>query len=127
MAAESPSPHRTPDPADGPPARALRAAAEAVLLALVVLSPWPFASVQPVWTFVLLAGLAVVVALWAAHAVVGRRLAYRPDAVSACLLGLVLLTAAQLVPLPESAVRTLSPTLADWHRTLRPDVDEVLP
>jgi O-antigen ligase/tetratricopeptide (TPR) repeat protein len=127
MAAGPPSPNPTPDPADGPAARALRAAAEAVLLALVVLSPWPFGSVEPFWEFVLLAGLAVVVALWAAHAVVCRRFTYRPDAVSACLLGLVLLTAAQLVPLPESAVRVLSPTRAHWHQTLRPDVDEVLP
>jgi tetratricopeptide (TPR) repeat protein/O-antigen ligase len=127
MAAEPLLPRRTPAPTDGPAAYALRAAAEAVLLALVALSPWPFGSVQPIWEFVLLAGLALVVALWVAHVIVCRRLTYRADAVSACLLGLILLTAAQLIPLPESAVRILSPTLAHWHQTLRPAVEEVLP
>lgn len=121
------TPAALPHAAEGPAARALRAAAEAVLLALVVLSPWPFGAVEPVWEFALLAGLAAVVALWAAHAVAARRLAYHADPVAACLLGLVLLAAAQLVPLPEPAVRALSPTLAEWHRTLRPEVEEVLP
>src|SRR5205814_306411 len=53
--------------------------------------------------------------------------ASRPDPAAARLLGLVLLTAVQLVPLPELAVRAVSPTRAEWHRTLRPAADEVLP
>jgi O-antigen ligase/tetratricopeptide (TPR) repeat protein len=112
---------------DPPAARNLRAAAEAVLLALAAFAPWPFASANRTWELVLFAGLAVVAGLWAAHAAVTRRFAYRPDPVGGCLLGLVLLAAVQLVPLPEFAVRVLSPTRAEWHRTLRPATGEVLP
>jgi tetratricopeptide (TPR) repeat protein len=116
-----------PDPDDPPAAGHLRAAAEAMLLALVLVSPWPFGSVEPGWQFVLYAGLAVVTALWVAHTVVTRRLTVRPDAVSACLLGLILLTALQLVPLPVGVVGVISPARAEQHRTLRPEVGEVLP
>src|SRR5438067_5810301 len=127
MAAE-PLPVRTPESGDTTPAaRNLRAAAEAVALALVAISPWPFGSVQPFWEFALLAGVAVLAGLWAAHAAVTGRFAFRPDAVSACLLGLVLLAALQLVPLPAPAVRVLSPTLSGWNQSLRPEVGEVLP
>src|SRR5262249_23177139 len=66
-------------------------------------------------------------ALWAAHSILTRRLTYRPDAVSVCLLGLVLITAIQLVPLPESVARVVSPVAAEWHRTLIPREPELLP
>lgn len=119
---------RMTEPTDDlPAARTLRAAAEVVLLVLVAGSPWPFASAEPFWEFVLDVGLVVVLALWAAHAVVTRRFEYRSDAVSLCLLGLVLLTAVQLVPFPAGVVRVLSPTAAEWNQALRPAVPELLP
>ena len=40
---------------------------------------------------------------------------------------MVLLTAFQLVPLPESIVRVLSPTTVEWHRALTPEFAELLP
>jgi tetratricopeptide (TPR) repeat protein len=117
-----------PAAADEPPAAGyLRGAAEAVLLGLVLVSPWPFGSVEPGWQFVLYAGLMVVAVLWVAHAIVTRRLAVRIDAVSGCLLGLILVTALQLVPLPVGLVGVISPARAEQHRTLRPEVGEVLP
>lgn len=116
-----------PPTAEPPAARNLRVAAEAVLLGLVVLAPWPFASVTTPWAFVLLVGVALLTGLWAAHACLTRRLSYHPDLPSACLLGIVLLTAAQLVPLPGSVVRVLSPQAAEWHRVLIPASPEVLP
>src|SRR4051794_35653523 len=90
----------TPEPNESPAARAVRIATEALLLALIAFAPWPFASVAPRWTFVLLVGLALLTVLWAAHAAVTRRFTYHAHIPSSCLLGLVLLTAVQLVPLP---------------------------
>jgi tetratricopeptide (TPR) repeat protein len=113
--------------ADPPAARGIRTAAEAVLFGLVAFSPWPFASVEPAWEFVLLAGVFVLACLWAAHATLTRRFSYHPDLASACLLGLVLLTAVQLLPLPQSVVRALSPQAAEWHQTLIPETPELLP
>src|SRR5256885_3456626 len=108
-------------------ARHIRAAAEVVLFSLVAITPWPFGAVSASWELTLYVGFTLLAGLWAAHAVVTRRFTYRSDPVSVCLLGLVLVTAVQLVPLPESVVRVLSPVAAEWHRTLRPEAGEVLP
>src|SRR5438270_10913768 len=98
---------RPDDPDRLPAARHLRAAGEAVLLALVALAPWPFASNDPLFEFALTAGVVVLAALWAAHASLTRRFTFRIDVLSATLSGLVAVSALQLVPLPESGVRAL--------------------
>lgn len=105
----------------------IRPAAEAVLFALVLLSPYPFGCAEPSWTFALLAGVGLLVCLWFAHVVMTRELRFRWDGVSLGLFGLVLFTAFQTVPLPESVVGVLSPARLEQHRTLRPDVEERLP
>ena len=115
-------------PTDSTPvARALRAVAEFLLLLLVTLSPWAFGCTESFYTFLLFTGLALLALLFAAHVVVSGKLAYQSDLVSVCLLGLVLVNVVQLVPLPESVVRVVSPTAAEWHRTLRPELSEALP
>ena len=114
-------------PADSPTARTLRAVAEFLLLFLVALSPWAFGCTEPFYTFLLFAGLGLVALVWAAHAVASGRFDYQPDIPSACLLGLVLVNVAQLVPLPEGVARVLSPTAAEWHQSLRPALSEALP
>ena len=76
-------------------ARMVRTAAFVLLLAIVSLSPWPFGSANPGGQFVLALGLFALIAIWVAHAVYSRRLAYQSDAVSICLLGLVIVTAIQ--------------------------------
>jgi tetratricopeptide (TPR) repeat protein len=81
----------------------------------------------PYWEFILSLGVLGFVGLWASHVVLTRRFTYRSDAISVCLLGLVLLTAVQLVPLPVELVRVISPTTAEWHTTLLPRTAEVLP
>src|SRR5436853_95849 len=80
------------------------AAGEAVLLALALLSPWPFGSVEPPYELALSAGVLLLAALWAAHAALTGRFRFRPDVVSVCLGGLALWSAVQLVPLPEAVV-----------------------
>jgi tetratricopeptide (TPR) repeat protein len=110
-----------------PVARKLRAAGEILLLALVFLAPWPFGCVLPRDQFLLSIGVFALVGVWAARTVATRRFTYTADPVSLCLLGLVLLSAVQLIPLPESLVRILSPTAADWHRALLPETPELLP
>jgi O-antigen ligase/tetratricopeptide (TPR) repeat protein len=119
-----------PDPVDPdrlPAARVTRAAGEAVLLALAFLSPWPFGAVEPPYELALSAGVLLLAALWAAHAALSGRFRFRLDVVSACLGGLVVWSAVQLVPLPEAVVGLVSPERLEWHRTLLPDVSEVIP
>jgi O-antigen ligase/tetratricopeptide (TPR) repeat protein len=119
-----------PAPADHghfPAARFLRAAGEAVLLAMALLSPWAFGSVEPPYEFALSAGVLLLVALWAAHSAVTGRFRFRLDIVTTCLGGLVLWSAIQLVPLPEGVIAIASPARAEWHRTLLPQQSEVLP
>ncbi len=118
------SPHDRDQPSA---ARSVRAAADFLLLALVAYSPWPFGSANSSGQLILAIGVLVLVALWATHAGLTRRLTYRSDPVSVCLLGLVLFSAFQLVPLPGSLVRVLSPTAAEWHRSLIPETPELLP
>ncbi len=110
-----------------PAPRFLRGAGEAVLFFLVALSPWPFASNDPPFESALSAGVLLLVALWGAHAILTGRFAVRLDVVTLCLGGVAVWTAAQLVPLPESVVGVLSPARLEWHRTLNPDVAEILP
>jgi O-antigen ligase/tetratricopeptide (TPR) repeat protein len=105
----------------------LQRAGEAVLLALAVLSPWPFACNDPPFEYALSAGVLLLVALWAAHAALTGRFSVRPDVVTLALAGLALWTAVQLVPLPESVVGVLSPARLRWYHTLLPAQAELLP
>ena len=110
-----------------PIARRIRVAGEAVLLFLVAFSPWPFASADPFWEYVATCGIGLLVLLWATYIVVVRQFSLRPDVVSIGLAGLMLLSAFQMVPLPDSLVGAISPKALEWHRTFRPERDERLP
>ncbi|HET6575334.1 MAG TPA: O-antigen ligase family protein, partial [Fimbriiglobus sp.] len=110
-----------------PAARWTRAAGEAVLLALALLSPWAFGCAEPTYEFLLTAGVLLLAALWAVHAALSGSFRFRLDVVSVCLGGLALWSAVQLVPLPEWLVGVVSPERAEWHRTLLPEQLEVLP
>ena len=72
-------------------------------------------------------GLFALVAALARESILTQRFEFRTDAVSVCLLGLVIITAAQLIPIPESVARILSPTAVEWRRTLLPEALELLP
>ncbi len=118
---------RDADPDETPLPRTLRRAGELTAGALVALSPWPLASNAAGFEYLLALGVLTLTALWAAHAAAVGRLGFRPDVVSVALAGLALLSACQLVPLPEAVVGVLSPARLDWHRTLLPAVEETLP
>jgi len=122
-------PSDSPEPSDpSPPAAAcLRSAGEVALFAIVLAAPWPFASVEPQPEFVLSAGIAILATLWAAHAAMVGRLTIRLDVATLALAGLVLGSAVQLVPLPVAIVGVISPQRAEWHRTLLPEQEELLP
>lgn len=107
--------------------RDLRSAAELLIFLLVALSPWFLGCATSYWQFILSLGLLGFVGLWVGHVVLTRRFTYRSDVIGNCLLGLVLLTAFQLVPLPVGLVRILSPTTAEWHIELLPRASELLP
>ncbi|MCU0702874.1 MAG: O-antigen ligase family protein [Fimbriiglobus sp.] len=110
-----------------PTARWLRAGGEGLLLALANLSAWPFAGIEPFWQFFLAVGVALLTALWATHALLTRQFVFRPDLVSIALAGLLLLSTAQLVPLPIGVAKVFSPARAGWHETLIPAQIERLP
>ncbi len=118
---------RDADPAEAPLPRNLRRAGELTAGGLVALSPWPLASNAAGSEYLLALGVLALTALWAAHAAAAGRLGFRPDVVSVALAGLALLSAFQLVPLPEAVVGVLSPARLEWHRTLTPAVEETLP
>lgn len=117
----------TVDPDRLPAARWTRAAGEAVLLALALVSPWAFGSAEPTYEFLLTTGVLLLAALWVVHAAFGGPSRFRLDVVSVCLGGLAIWSAVQLVPLPEWLVGVVSPARAEWHRTLLPEQLEVLP
>jgi tetratricopeptide (TPR) repeat protein len=108
-------------------AQSVRTAGVVLLLALVAISPWPFGSANPSGQFAVAGAILTLVGLWTAHAILTRRVRYRSDVVASCLLGLVILTALQLIPLPENIVRLLSPTVVEWNRALIPEASELLP
>ena len=110
-----------------PAPRAIRTAGEAVLGLLAFGTVWPFGSVDALWESVAFAGVALLMALWAAHAALTRQLQFRFDAPALLLAGLVLLSGLQLLPLPAGAVRMLSPSSARLHEEMRPAESEILP
>ena len=110
-----------------PAARTLRRVGGVLLLALVVLSPWPIACNEPAFELILGAGILTLVGLWIAYSTLVDRFTFRLDVVSLCLAGLILWTAVQLIPLPEFVVGLIAPSRLDWHRDLQPTLSEMLP
>src|SRR5262249_48330238 len=107
--------------------RRLRGVMEALVLLLVCLSPWAFGAVEPLHEFLLYAGIAVLLTLWAAVMLLEGRLTWKQSPVALCLAGLFLLAAWQLTPLPGGVLTTISPATAQLYQQLLPAQAEVLP
>jgi tetratricopeptide (TPR) repeat protein len=106
--------------------RLLRGSMEAVVLALVALSPWAFGCVHPLPKLVLAAGLAALLGLWAVRLLVEWRLTWHRSPVALCLAGLFLLGVWQITPLSAGALDTVSPATARLYRQLLPSSPEVV-
>jgi tetratricopeptide (TPR) repeat protein len=99
---------------------------EAVLLCLVVVSPWLFGAVEP-FEFVLDAGLAVLLFLWAARVLLEWRLDWPRCPLALCAAALLLLDLGQVLPLPRPVLARLSPDTARLYDQLLPREPEILP
>jgi O-antigen ligase/Flp pilus assembly protein TadD len=107
--------------------RALRWMTEAVVLGLVCLAPWPFASVKPEHERLLVAGVAFVSILWGARMLLAPERPWRYCHPSAAFAALVFLALAQIVPLPRTILGTLAPSTARTYQRLLPSRPELLP
>src|SRR5438270_774412 len=102
-------PHAQPAGPRHRAAAAVRGILEAVVLTLVCAAPWALGAVHPAFEGLLYAGVALVLLLWAASALLEGRLRWRRCPVTVCLAGLFLLGVLQLTPLPRGVLARLSP------------------
>ncbi len=122
-----PTADETPSALWGRGVRLARAAMEGVVLLMVCLSPWAFGAVDPFWEFLLLCGVGVVLALWAATMLLEGRLTWRKCPVALCLAALYLLGVVQATPLPPPVLAAASPAAARLYGRLLPAQPEALP
>jgi tetratricopeptide (TPR) repeat protein len=99
---------------------------EGLLLVLVVLSPWAFGAVDPVFELFLAAGITGLLGLWAAVVIAQGRLNWVRCPAALCLAGLTILGLFQLVPMPQGLLRVISPNSAALRTELLPERPEVL-
>jgi O-antigen ligase/tetratricopeptide (TPR) repeat protein len=104
--------------------RLILGAMEAVVLLLVVLSPWAFGGVHPISQFFLLGGVGVLLALWALRILVEWRVTAARCPTLLCLVGLFLLGVLQIAPLPQTTLEFLSPGTVALTRELLPTTPE---
>jgi O-antigen ligase len=127
MSATVPFPASEPSPRQRL-ANTFRAALEAVVLLLVCFAPWPFGSVHPFFEFILLAGIAVVLALWSLSILVEWQFTWKRCPVILCLGGLIVIGVLQLAPLSPSVRSSLSPAEEKLLAQLKPATpEEVIP
>jgi O-antigen ligase/tetratricopeptide (TPR) repeat protein len=105
----------------------LGVAIEVIVLALVILSPWAFAAVEPLFEFWLYAGISLLLLMWAARMLMQGQFVWKKCPVILCVAALFLLAIWQLQPLPPALLRLLSPSTASLFAELLPADPEVLP
>ncbi len=120
--------------ADGGRARMVRRAVdllsvamEALVLIMVCLSPWALGSVGVEFEFLLFAGIALLLSLWAARMLVEWRISWQSCPVAMCLAGMIMLGVLQLTPLSGSTLDRVSPATTQINNRLLPAQPEVLP
>src|SRR5438093_123755 len=89
--------------------RRLRGGMEALVLALVILSPWSFGAVEPELEFVLFAGVAALLALWGARMLLEGRLRWAKCPVALGLAALYIVGIWPLTPWPRGLLGWLAP------------------
>jgi O-antigen ligase/tetratricopeptide (TPR) repeat protein len=117
------------DGASAPRARlsqALQSLIEAVVLVLVIATPWAFGTVDYLFESMLYAGVAGLALLWGLRMLVEGRLALKKCPVYWPLLALILLGAWQLVALPAGTLEWISPGTAHLRETFLPAEAEAI-
>src|SRR5581483_7864499 len=99
---------------------------EAVILLLVVLSPWAFGAIEPVFQLMLYWGVALLTLLWCIRILFGCAPYWTPCPVLACCVLVFMGGVFQLIPLPDSIFDVLSPSTQAWFRELLPTRPESL-
>jgi O-antigen ligase/tetratricopeptide (TPR) repeat protein len=107
--------------------RAVAGATEGLVLVLVCVSPWLFASVEPLFEFLLYVGVGILLLLWAARMLLEWQFSWKKDPLLLCLGGLFLLGVFELQPLPRSVLSVLSPSTARIYEEMLPAAPEQLP
>lgn len=106
-------------------------ALEAIVLAMVCLSPWPFGSARPRYEFLLDLGVAALMALWGGLILLkgapSRRGWRWRCAATPCLAALVLIGVVQVLPVPGGMLGWASPATARLYHQVLPARPEVLP
>jgi O-antigen ligase/tetratricopeptide (TPR) repeat protein len=99
---------------------------EGVVLALALITPWMFGGVDPVFEFAIAAGLALLLILWAALTIASGQLSITRCPVTLVLALLFLAGLVQLVPLPQTLLRVISPGATDIRQEMYPQTPERL-
>jgi O-antigen ligase/Flp pilus assembly protein TadD len=100
---------------------------EAIVLVMVCLSPWAFASVEPPHEFLLYAATGLVAILWGVRMLLQGQFTWKKCPVALCLAALFLLGFWQLQPLPRPVLQFLSPHAVQLYDELLPSQPEELP
>src|SRR5439155_5328682 len=125
--ADLPARRRPPDPVEPTTTdRWLSALMEGVLCAMVVGAPWLYGAVHAGFEWLLDAGVAVLLLLWAVRIVAARQLVLVRCPVTFLIALLLLLGLGQITPLPEPLLRFLSPQTAELYGQLLPATQERL-
>gem|GEM_PF-2332642 len=100
---------------------------EALVLLIVVVSPWALGAAEPEFEFILMAAVAAVVVVWAARVLLEWRVSWKRCPVVLCLAALFLLGCIQLLPVPSGTLSRISPATAQVYAEFLPQSAEVLP
>ena len=99
---------------------------EAVVLLTVVLTPWAFGSVHPLFQLLVAGGLAILLGLWALRMALERQVTWTGNPALLCLVGLYLLGVLQVLPLSQAWLELLSPKTFALRQELLPAAPEQL-
>jgi len=99
---------------------------EGIVLLMVVLAPWFFGAVDPLFEYALFGCIALLALLWGVRSVVERQFLWFACPIVLCL-GLIFLSGIlQLVPMPSWLLHVASPAAARLNSELRPNQLEVI-
>jgi O-antigen ligase len=99
---------------------------EAIVLIMMVVSPWAFGAVDAEFEVVVYAALALVLCLWAVRILLEWQLVWMRSSVAVCLATLFFVGVLQMTPLAASVLKGLAPGAAHWYEEFLPERPEVL-